>query len=80
MSLYKQENRMENKAENIKSARINKVLGIFILFFGGVILISIYFTETYIGQITNLVAGIILILIGGGMLIQSINKLKRLAE
>jgi len=71
---------MDDKTENTKSARINSVLGIFILFFGTVILIAIFFTETYIGQMTNLVAGIILILIGGGMLIQSKIKLKRLAK
>jgi putative Mn2+ efflux pump MntP len=71
---------MNDKAENIKSAKINNVLGLFILFFGVVILISIFFTETFIGQMTNLVAGIILALIGAGMVIQSKSKMKRLAK
>ncbi len=71
---------MDLKAEKIKSAKINKVLGLFILFFGLVIMVAIVFTETEIGQMTNLVAGVILVLIGGGMLIQSMKKLKGLVE
>jgi hypothetical protein len=71
---------MDLKAEKIKSAKINKVLGLFILFFGLVIIVAIVFTETEIGQMTNLVAGVILVLIGGGMLIQSMKKLKGLVE
>ena len=71
---------MDLKAEKIKSAKINKVLGMFILFFGLVIMVAIVFTETEIGQMTNLVAGVILVLIGGGMLIQSMKKLKGLVE
>ena len=71
---------MDEKAENIKNAKINNVLGRFIFFFGVVIFVAIFFTETFLGQMTNLVAGIILVLIGGGMMYQSIRKLKGLAE
>ena len=71
---------MDEKAENIKNAKINKVLGMFILFFGTVILVAIFFTETFMGQMTNLVAGLILVLIGGGMMYQSNRRLKGLAE
>ena len=69
---------MDEKSEQIKSAKINSVLGQFILFFGIVIIIAIFFTETFIGQMTNLVAGLILIMIGVGMIIQSTRKLKKI--
>ena len=71
---------MDEKAENIKNAKINKVLGMFILFFGTVILVAIFFTETFMGQMTNLVAGLILVLIGGGMMYQSNRRLRGLTE
>ncbi len=64
----------EDKAK-IVSAKINNVLGLFILFFGAVILIAIVFTETTIGQLTNLVAGLILVLTGAGMMIFAKKKI-----
>ena len=51
----------------MKNAQINSVLGKFILFFGIVVLISIFYTETILGVRTNLVAGLLLCFIGGGM-------------
>jgi len=54
---------MDEKSEKIKNSKINRVLGIFILFFGIIIIISMVFTETFIGQMTNLIAGAILCLI-----------------
>jgi hypothetical protein len=71
---------MDEKAENIKNAKINNVLGRFIFFFGVVIIVAIFFTETFLGQMTNLAAGLILVLIGGGMMYQSSRKLKGLAQ
>ena len=65
----------EDKA-NIVSAKINNVLGLFILFFGSVILIAIIFTDTTIGQMTNLVAGLILVSVGAGMMISAKKKIK----
>lgn len=69
---------MENKnnteakiAEKLKSAQINNALGLFTLFFGIIILIATFFTETFVGLMTNLVAGLIISLIGGGMIIYS---------
>ncbi len=69
---------MDEKSEKIKNLRINRVLGIFILFFGIIILISIAFTEKFIGQMTNLVAGTILCVIGAGMIFQSMRTMKKL--
>ena len=67
----------EDKAKE-KSAQINNALGIFILFFGIVIIIATVFTETFIGEMTNLVAGLILCSIGAGMMIRSQMVLRQL--
>ena len=47
-----------------RQAQINRALGIFLLFFGLVVLSSILFTKTAAGRATNLVAGAILVSIG----------------
>lgn len=65
------------KLAKIKSAEINKALGLFVVFFGVVIIGSTYFTTTFIGQMTNLVAGIVLSLIGAGMVIAAILTIKK---
>jgi len=67
----------EDKAKQ-KSAQINNALGVFIVFFGIVILIATSHTDTYIGEMTNLVAGLILFSIGAGMMIKSWLTLKKL--
>lgn len=67
---------MEEQKDRIKSAKINNVLGLFVLFFGVVIIVAIFFTETFIGRMTNLVAGIILSIIGGAMMIVARRTLK----
>ncbi len=69
---------MDEKSEKIKNTKINRVLGMFILFFGIIIFISIAFTETFIGQMTNLVAGALLFVIGAGMIYQSMRTMKKL--
>lgn len=68
-----QENMNEKIEEEkiIRDANINNALGIFILVFGIIIIISSIFTETSIGQMTNLIAGILLGLIGFGMIVKS---------
>lgn len=53
--------------ERLDSARVHRALGIFLLAFGLLVLVAAIFTETTEGRITNLVAGGILALIGGGM-------------
>ncbi|MCK5033446.1 MAG: hypothetical protein KAS18_07420 [Calditrichia bacterium] len=68
---------MDERTEKIKNAKINNVLGLFVLFFGVVIIISIFFTETDIGKITNAVAGVALSAIGGGMMFKSRQALKK---
>jgi hypothetical protein len=50
-------------------------LGLFMLIFAVIIFLSIFFTETFIGKMTNLGAGLILLIIGGGMFLKA--KLSR---
>ncbi len=66
------------KLEKIKSAEINNALGLFVLFFGCIIIIATFFTTTFIGQMTNLVAGIVLSLIGTGMVLVSKSTIKKI--
>lgn len=63
----------------IKSSEINNALGLFILFFGIVIVVATFFTDTFIGQMTNVTAGIILSLIGLGMVIKAKRTIKTLS-
>jgi putative Mn2+ efflux pump MntP len=72
----KRKPKMDERTKKIKSAKINNVLGLFLLFFGLIILVAIYFTETFIGQMTNLIAGFILCAIGGLMIIKAKRALK----
>jgi hypothetical protein len=47
-------------ARTLQEARSNRALGVFLLFFALVVLLSIVFTDTGIGRLTNLGAGIII--------------------
>ncbi len=69
---------MDERTEKIKNSKINNVLGLFVLFFGVIIIIAIFFTETDIGKITNAIAGIVLSSIGAGMVITARKALKAL--
>ena len=51
--------------QELQEAQINRALGVFLLFFTGIILVSIFFTDTTIGKLTNLAAGGIIGLVGG---------------
>ena len=64
----------------IKSAQINRVLGLFVVYFGIVIIGATFFTDTFVGQMTNLVAGIVLLGIGLGMVLIAQKTLKNLQE
>ena len=52
----------------MKSMQINHALGIFILFFGVVVVAAIPFSDNTFDKMTNLVAGVVLLIIGGGMM------------
>jgi len=60
----------KKEQQKLQLAQTNRALGIFILFFGVIIIISVFFTETFVGRMTNLVAGLILCTIGGIMILK----------
>jgi hypothetical protein len=50
--------------QKAQMAQINRALAVFLLFFSAVILVAVFFTDTLVGKMTNLIAGLILGLIG----------------
>lgn len=65
-----------NDARVLHDSQINMSLGAFLVFFGLVVLISIIFTDTGIGKLTNLGAGAVISGIGGIMIYKA-RRLKR---
>jgi len=55
-------------ARALHEAQINRALGLFLAIFAGVVLVSILFTDTGIGRLTNLGAGAVIGGIGAAML------------
>jgi len=60
----------KGRTEN-RMGQINRALGLFICFFGVVVLVSIFLTETFVGKMTNLGAGLIFAVIGIIMIVKS---------
>jgi hypothetical protein len=60
----------KDKAQD-RMGRINRALGLFICFFAAVVLISIFLTETFVGKMTNLGAGVIFAAVGIIMIVKS---------
>lgn len=60
----------KDRTEN-RMGQINRALGLFICFFSAVVLVSIFLTETFVGKMTNLVAGLIFAVIGIIMVVKS---------
>lgn len=60
--------------ERARMSQINRALGVFISFFALVVMVSIFFTETFVGKMTNLGASVILAAIGAVMILQSRTK------
>jgi len=60
----------KDKAQN-RVGQINRALGFFICFFSAVVLVSIFLTETLVGKLTNLAAGLIFAVIGIIMIVKS---------
>jgi len=63
----------KDRTEN-RMGQINRALGLFICFFGAVVLISIILTESFVGKMTNLGAGLIFAVIGIIMILKSKTK------
>ena len=64
--------------EKDKSARINRALGIFILYFGLIVTGAMYATNTKIEMYTDIVAGLLLSSIGAGMIYIAQKTIKKL--
>lgn len=62
----------------IKTAQINQALGFFILFFGVIVSFAMIYSNTPVQKMTSLIAGITLVLIGGGMMLFARKNLQRL--
>jgi len=61
-----------------KSAQINNALGLFVLIFGIIVLFAIFFSNTFAQKMADLVAGLVLCIIGGGMMLKSRKTIKKL--
>ena len=59
-------------AKTLHDFQINKALGAFLLFFALVVLVAIFFTDTGIGKLTNLGAGVVIGGIGGAMFLHGL--------
>ncbi len=62
----------QNEARTLHDSQMHKALGAFLLFFGTVVLVSIFFTDTGIGKLTNLGAGVVIAGIGGVMFLKGL--------
>ncbi len=60
--------------QELQAAQINRALGVFLLFFSAVIGLSILFTDTTIGKLTNLAAGTIMGVVGGVLVYRARTK------
>ncbi len=60
----------KNQANN-RMGQINRALGLFICFFAAVVFISIFLTDTFVGKMTNLGAGLIFAVVGVIMIVKS---------
>ncbi len=68
----------KEKQNKYKSAQINKALGVFIFIFSLIVIFAMVFTDTFIHKMTNLIAGLVLCGIGGGMILKSRKTIKEL--
>lgn len=62
----------------IKTAQINQALGFFILFFGVIVSFAMIYSNTAVQQMTSLISGITLVIIGGGMMWKATSTLKKI--
>ena len=74
MTMDERDEQTSGDLEQARMSQINMALGVFICFFASVVLISIFFTETFVGKMTNLGAGLILVAVGAIMIWHSKTK------
>ena len=61
----------EHDPKSVQMSKINRALGLFLLCFAAIVFVAVFFTETGVGKATNLVASMILGLVGAVMVIRS---------
>ena len=61
----------QEQSQPMQTGKINKALGLFLLCFAAVIFVAVFFTDTFVGKMTNLIAGLILAGIGAIMVLKS---------
>ena len=74
MTMDERDEQTSGDLEQARMSQINMALGVFICFFASVVLVSIFFTETFVGKMTNLGAGLILVAVGAIMIWRSKTK------
>ena len=74
VTMNEQNEQTVRDSEQSRMSQINLALGVFVCFFSSVVLVSIFFTETFVGKMTNLGAGLIIAAIGIGMIVRSRTK------
>jgi hypothetical protein len=71
MQMENQDTTNNEEIQKAQMAQINRALAVFLLFFSAVIIVAVFFTESFVGKMTNLIAGLILGLIGGLLFLQT---------
>jgi len=74
---------MDELTENqkkYKSAQINNALGLFLSIFGVIVIIAVPFSDNFVDKMTNLIAGLIIGVIGAGMMWKARKNIKSLKQ
>lgn len=65
------------KKTRLKNLQINNALGVFIFLFGWIVMFSTSLSETLTQKMTNAIAAVILIVIGGAMILYARRTIKK---
>lgn len=65
------------KRGKLKTCQINNALGFFMLVFGLIVVFSMSLSETFTQRMVNIIAGGSIVLIGGGMMLNSRRLIKK---
>jgi len=73
-------NQLTENQIKYKSILINRALGIFLGVFGLIVIIAVPFSDNFLDKMTNLIAGLIVFVIGAGMYWVARKNMKSLKE
>jgi hypothetical protein len=74
------ENQSNEEIVAWKGAKINQALGLYIFIFGIIVMFAHFYTHTMLEKITDLVAGFILVVIGGSMILFARRRLRGISS